>query len=395
MTESEAEPNGSHSQDVIAGNLGEPIKLSGLALSGVSAEAARPGTPVKIWTRLSLTSDDHLFHRVAEGLSNHIQYVASQTGSPVNLKRADVVLLVVHSDNTGDLWIDAAAVAVQIMAKRNMVAGTVLFEHDIADVIGMYFPLVAIGKEDRIVCIFREGWRFGLYFDFNPDGKLSVPNMQRDLGTLYRRLKYRDLYDVIADQTVFSQLVAAGWFPFVEILGSEFRSLTNCNEAGFELDAEEVKLLARFDAERIERMFTRWMARPHFAGKEALLRSAQKAFAAGDAIPVLKIVLTEIEGILSDAYRGVHGRGAKINALLEFAVASAEAKAGQPDTLLFPSAFAEYLKSYTFANFDPSENAGRAGSRHAVGHGAAVSESYTMVRALQALLTLDQLAFYT
>jgi hypothetical protein len=38
-------------------------------------------------------------------------------------------------------------------------------------------------------------------------------------------------------------------------------------------------------------------------------------------------------------------------------------------------------------------NGGKA--RHAVGHGAALAESYTLVRALQALLTLDQLAFYT
>jgi hypothetical protein len=76
-------------------------------------------------------------------------------------------------------------------------------------------------------------------------------------------------------------------------------------------------------------------------------------------------------------------------------VASAEAKAGQPNTLLFPAAFADYLKSYTFANFDSVASPGSAGSRHAVGHGTAAAETYTMTRALQALLTLDQLAFYT
>jgi hypothetical protein len=36
-----------------------------------------------------------------------------------------------------------------------------------------------------------------------------------------------------------------------------------------------------------------------------------------------------------------------------------------------------------------------ASSRHAVGHGAATQESYTMTRALQVILTLDQRAFYT
>jgi hypothetical protein len=88
------------------------------------------------------------------------------------------------------------------------------------------------------------------------------------------------------------------------------------------------------------------------------------------------------------------GTRAKLKQLLEFARASAERKSGAPDTLLFPAAFAKYLEQYTFANFDPSAGTGDAGSRHAVGHGAALAKSYTKARALQALLTLDQFAFY-
>lgn len=45
-------------------NRGQAIKLSGLQLNGVSAEAARGGDTVKVWTRLWLTSDDRLFHRI-------------------------------------------------------------------------------------------------------------------------------------------------------------------------------------------------------------------------------------------------------------------------------------------------------------------------------------------
>lgn len=389
MTEKSEEPG------VLLGNVGKPIKLSGMQLDGISAEAGRAGDSIKVWTRLALTSDDRFFHRVAESLSGHIEFMARQSGHAVSLKNAGYVLLVVHPDNTAELWVDAAAVALRIMPKRDMAAGSVLFNNDIADVTGMWFPRVDIGEKDRIVCIFREGWRFGLFFDANPDGQLSIAEMQRDLGTLYRRLAHRDLYDAIADQATFSRLLAAGWFPFVEILGAEFQTLANSCEAGFEMDDEEAQLLSKFDAERLERMFKRWVSRPHFAGKEPLLRSAVKSFTNGDAVPVLKIVLTEIEGILNEAYRKVRGQSAKLKALLAFAVSSAEAKAGRPDTLLFPTAFTEYLQQYTFANFDPSTSSGSAGSRHAVGHGHAAAETYTMVRALQALLTLDQLAFYT
>lgn len=362
---------------VLAGNLGEPIKLSELQLDGVTAEAGRDGQMIKVWTRLSLTSDDQFFHRIAEGLSAHIEHRAKKAGKPINLTRYGYILLVVHPDKTGDLWLDAAAVSLKMMVKRSMAAGTVVFENDIADVTAMAFPLVEITAQDRVVCIFREGWRFALFFDFNPDGDLSTEDMEKDLGTLYRRLKYRDLYDAISDEAVFQRLDDAGWFPFVEIMGREFRELALSCEAGFELDDTETKLLASFDAQRVESMFTRWMAKPHFAGKERLLRSALNNFASGDSIAVLKIILTEIESILGDAYRGVHGKGAKLKKLLEFAVQSAERKSGRPDTLLFPAAFAHYLKSYTFADFDPAAQTGKAGSRHAVGHGAADAESYS------------------
>lgn len=111
---------------------------------------------------------------------------------------------------------------------------------------------------------------------------------------------------------------------------------------------------------------------------------------------MIKILLTEIEGILRDAYRAKNeGKNAKVKTLLEFAGEAGERSAGAPDTLLFAHAFREYMHEYTFANFDPMEQSGEAGSRHAVGHGAATQESYTMTRALQAILTLDQLAFYT
>ena len=109
----------------------------------------------------------------------------------------------------------------------------------------------------------------------------------------------------------------------------------------------------------------------------------------------LRPVLTEIEGALAEAYRASHGTGAKLKALLEFAIASAEKKTGGPDTLLMSAAFSRYLAKCTFADFDPEGPRGTAGSRHAVGHGLAEAESYTQVRALQAILSLDQIAFYT
>jgi len=161
------------------------------------------------------------------------------------------------------------------------------------------------------------------------------------------------------------------------------------------LKDEEEKIVASFDEARLERMLARWLKRPHFASRELVLRSAVKNFMNNDPVAVIKIVLTEIEGVLNTAYRASHGEGAKVETLMRFAVEAATRKAGHPYTLLLPEAFARYLKDRTFARFDPRQGVGDASSRHAVGHGAATDASYTQVSALQALLTLDQIAFAT
>jgi hypothetical protein len=295
------------------------------------------------------------------------------------------------------LWIDTAAVALQCLTKRAVAARTFVFESDIADVTAMSFPCISIGEKDKVVCLFREGWSFGLAFDFNPAGRFDLDGFQAALGTLYRRLRYRHLYKVVANPAVFDKLIASGWFPFAEIITTEFPELAQHAESGFDIAEIEEKIVKAFDEARLGHLFERWAAKPHFAAKGALLWEALEAFTARRPASTIKIILTEIEGVLNDAYKAAHdGQGAKLKRLLVFAEGSAAQRAGgSADTLLLPVAFGRYLAAHTFANFDPVTQTGTAGSRHAVGHGAAAQDTYTMPHALQAILTLDQLAFYT
>ena len=378
-------------------NIGEPLRLANIQpLGGFATESVKQGQLAKVLTRSAMTSDDPTFHRLVESLEGVIAHMVQQTGITVNLRRADTILLIMKPDDSAELWIDTAAVSMQCMVKRSIAARTVVFESDIADVTAMSFPCVSIGEKDKVLCLFREGWSFGLAFDFNPRGKLDLEAFQTTLGTLHRRLRYRHLYQAITTPTIFDKLVAAGWFPFVEIITAEFRKLAQHAEAGFDVAEIEDKIVTAFDEARLGHLFERWSAKPHFAAKSALLKEALEAFTAQRPASTIKIILTEIEGVLSDAYKAQHsGQGAKLRELLAFAQASAARRAGGPDTLLFPAAFGRYLAAHTFANFDPVAQTGTAGSRHAVGHGAAAQDSYTMARALQAILTLDQLAFYT
>jgi hypothetical protein len=359
-------------------------------------EPGQGGQTIKVCTRLAVNSDDPLFHRLVESFNGIITHMAQRAGTDVRLTRTDTVLLVIKADNTAELWLDTAAISLRCMAKRSIAAGTVVFEHDIADVTGMAFPCVNFEPTDKILCLFRKDWRFGLAFDFNPDGKLDVEGFTAMLGGLYREIRYRHLYDLVGNTTLFDRLVASGWFPFIEIITAEFRDLLRHSEAGFDLSKIEKDIVAKFDQERLRHILDRWVTKPHFALKATLLGEAIDAFSQKKPVTVIKILVTEIEGVLNEAYRIAHGgQGAKLKELLAFAEKSAEQKAGGANTLLFPAAFIQYLKAHTFANFDPVAQTGTAGSRHAVGHGAAAQDSYTMTRALQAILALDQLAFYT
>jgi hypothetical protein len=378
-------------------NLGEPFRFTDVQpLAGVSAEFAKQGQQVKIWTKMALTSDESLFHQVVEDFSNVLRHMTQKAGVIVNLNRADTILLVLKSNATAELWVDTAAVSIQCTVKRPIAAGTAVFESDIADVTGMSFPCITFGAADKVICLFREGWRFGYAFDMNPEGNLDVKGFTTTLGSLYRKLRYKHLYDTLGEPAVFARLLNAGWFPFAEIVTTEFKDLMHQFEMGLDVGDVEESILAKFDNARVERILKRWLTKSHFASKASLLQAAITAFFNKEPIAVIKILLTEIEGVLNDAYRAAHeGQSAKHKDLLLFAEASAERKAGGLDTLFFPVEFGRYLREYTFANFDPIAQTGTAGSRHAVGHGAASQESYTMPRALQAILTLDQVAFYT
>ena len=98
---------------------------------------------------------------------------------------------------------------------------------------------------------------------------------------------------------------------------------------------------------------------------------------------------------MAAAYRAARGETThRIEKLLTFMIEMAEQRAGGKDTLFFPFEFGNYLKDFIYIGFKPGD-AGAAGSRHAVSHGAVEQTEYTMVRALQVILTMDQIAFYS
>ncbi len=146
-------------------------------------------------------------------------------------------------------------------------------------------------------------------------------------------------------------------------------------------------------------MEERWWKNAAFGEKRALLEAGVKAFLRGDeegAIHCIKTLLPEIEGILRMLYLSETGRGSKVKAAdpVDHIIQKGRKAAGSPHSLLLPDVFLRYLKEVFFAEFN-LETGKVILSRHSSSHGVARPEDYTQVRALQAILVLDQIAFYT
>jgi hypothetical protein len=61
-----------------------------------------------------MTSDQAVFHRVAPNLLSVIGHRVQKAGKYAALGNASTILLVIKPDETGELWVDSAAVTAEV-----------------------------------------------------------------------------------------------------------------------------------------------------------------------------------------------------------------------------------------------------------------------------------------
>ena len=346
-----------------------------------------------------LTSDDPKFYRYMKQISN-IYFGPTEFSANVNNIHSFLVLI--HSDLSADIYINDFPVETQVRLKRNLESlepGILIMKSDIADIYELSFPDIEILDSDSIVCCLKVGWKFLLYFDFLNQGRKSdISTRQRILAKLYRYLSFEEVYRTLESENCFQKMVADGWFRFVEILGKIYEELTTAYQNGNTVSENSVKeLVGKFDKSRLETMTNKWWEHPLFVGKRELLQAGIDAFLGGtrsDYINCIKTLYSEIEGIMRSLYFEDSGeRTRHIQKLINRLIEVGQRKVEDNQSLLLPQYFADYLVENIFKEFDP-ENGEVDLSRHTALHGVALGEDYKPERALQALLTLDQIYFY-
>lgn len=200
------------------------------------------------------------------------------------------------------------------------------------------------------------------------------------------------LYASLDQEDLIKKIFDAGWFPFNEIVGGEFEDLAQAISNEFNVESKEKTLIESFDEKRINKITEKWWRDPRFMSRKPLLEEGVQAFCEGKYISCIKILITEIEGIMREQHIPKAEGRQGVHTIISETMETVSEKLGA-DTLYFPSEFLNYIRISIFSNFDPSETATTA-TRHSVSHGKAPSTAYTSAKSLQTILTLDQINRY-
>ena len=375
-------------------------------LAGFAMENKQGGETIKVLTRDLLTSDDQEFYRYSEHFSN---VFLSKVG--VLIDRVHQFLVIIHKNLSADLYVNDINISFEIRVKRDVKAGEAITRDDIVDIKKAKFPDIKIDKTDKVIYCFKVGWRFGLFFDLTPRSQpvnakhiiatkdLDIDKMMHSIGDLYRYLSFYHVYKVLESDAQFEEMIKDGWFPFVEILSEEYKKLSDIYLNKFDINNRVSSIVDAFTSERIKRIAGKWWKNKIFADKQSLIQAGINAFLQNNQdgyVNCTKNLWTEMEGILRKLYHAETGVGDEVKSsdLIKYIVKKAKDKSGSNYSLLLPLPFLKYLQDVIFKNF--SLQKGQIDmSRHTSSHGVADAKQYTKARALQLILILDQIYYYS
>ena len=93
-------------------------------------------------------------------------------------------LILIHDNLSADLYLNDFPTKILMMPKRNMKKGEVIRFNDIADIGSMSFENIRINETDKVICCFKVGWKFGLFFDLAREEPLNIETMETVLGSI-------------------------------------------------------------------------------------------------------------------------------------------------------------------------------------------------------------------
>lgn len=163
-------------------------KIYDIKLDGFAVSSAAPGEKVKIQVKDWVTSESPLFYVYAEQIGSVIFPKLDNT----NFRNTvNYYLAVIHPDNTADVYAQDFRVIAKIKPNRLLKKGEPVYAKDITEIAEVRFPDISINPDDRIIFLTRNGWRFGIFFDFTKE--INIDTLASDIAKLQKSLVLDDV----------------------------------------------------------------------------------------------------------------------------------------------------------------------------------------------------------
>ena len=329
-----------------------PISLSQVQdIVGFATENAINGKQINVLTRGSVISDQKEFYTYIEQISN---IYLNQAKVPIN--GVYQFLVIIHKDLSADIYVNNFPVTIEIKSKRDVEKGEAISQNDVADINRLIISDVHIEKTDKVIYCFKVGWKFALFFDLNRQYDLEIDKMQLEFGALYRHLQFQYLFKVLESEKQFDEMISDGWFPFIEIIGEDYKKIIEIYQSKLDFDKQINILIDSFDQNRIEKITKKWWKHTIFKSKQSLIEAGIKAFLQDDEsgfINCIKNLSSEMEGIIRLHHLDKTGKGRlNFSDLIDYLINTGKTKSGSDNSLFLPVPFLKYLNTVFFAGFD-------------------------------------------
>ena len=345
------------------------------------------------------------------------------------LKNTKRWLLIVHESEPSDILIDKTlpiTMKVQAKRKNKSIGDTIEFHKEIRNFHSIDFEpnqkdKIPLSNEDTFIgyislANFLIDINGVLYFDFSGENawerieyyfsEITQKVQNRIFKNAYELCQIYTQYDNIPKQGLRNeqdnQLLAdltsrldtlRGWFPFQRILGKEFEKLYNdlIKFSNENLNLPYLQIINAFDNDRLDEMFSDWKNAEVLPHRQ--LEIGLKHYQNHDPLSSIHVLIPYIEGIV----RNTLGNRLERKEQSEIREKISEDLKGilhtTEDNTLYINAFKSYLKHTWHPSFSDTKSLYPI-TRHTVSHGINDKyEEFTMEKALQIILTIDQLSY--
>lgn len=334
----------------------------------------KPKNKAKICNRICITSYDPLFHDISKNLLKICGLSSRQVNN---------LLIKIDENYNAKIYVDNFPISYDVILKKDKLPFTFICEDEILDICSYSFKDVINDlnpiEGEKFICLLRIGFSFGLFFDLT--GELIPDKALKVIDHMVSQLTFRESYKAFSEK-VLKNLTNRGWYPFVELSENEIKLITKQKPS-------QKFLKNLFKENRLEDMVRLWFSKEAFKDKEIIILAGIKCFKENNYIGSIKILITEIEGLIAKAYELDYGlnlesKSKKIKEYLSKKTENLELSKLSP---------IEYLINSVYKKGNPKKVKNKV-TRHTTAHGRDSHEFYTLERNIQIILTINQLYFY-